>query len=501
MRYQNPVIPGFYPDPSVCRVGDDYYLVNSSFGYFPGVPVWHSNDLVHWRQIGYCLTRESQLQLNKSSVSSGGIYAPTLRYHAGRFYMVTTNVDEGGHFYVWTHDPAGVWSDPIYVDQPGIDPSLFFDDDGKVYFTSTGGMQSEGIYQCAIDIETGQKLSDTRLIWTGTGGAFPEGPHVYKINGYYYLMCAEGGTEYGHMETIARGETPYGPFESCPFNPILSHRSLNHPIHATGHADLVQAQDGRWWAVFLGIRPVRFPYRHHLGRETFLAPVAWTDDGWPVVGNHGTVELEMETETLPVAAWEEEAEVDHFDETKLGAKWNFIRNSHDVDLSLEERKGWLSLRGSNVKLTDSGTPAFIGCRQRHFECEISTKLEFHPQEGDEAGLAVYMNERHHYFIGLTEINGSRVITFRRQVGSMTIDRHSAPIEAPIVDLRIQATPERYVFSYQALDQHWHILGEAETHWVSTEVAGGFTGVFFGLYSYSTTGVAACFDWFRYRKAL
>lgn len=325
MKYQNPVIPGFYPDPSVCRVGDDYYLVNSSFAYFPGVPIWHSKDLVHWRHIGYCLTCEIQLQLDNSAIS-GGIYAPTLRYHDRRFFMVTTNIDKGGHFYVWTNDPAGEWSDPIYVDQPGIDPSLFFDDDGKVYFTSAGALHSHGIYQCEIDIETGEKLSETRLIWTGTGGAFPEGPHLYKINGYYYLMCAEGGTEYGHMETIARSNTPYGPFESCPFNPILSHRSLDCSIHATGHADLVEAQDRRWWAVCLEIRPIRFPYRHHLGRETFLAPVSWTEDGWPVIGNKGTIDLEMEAETLPLAVWDAEPEIDHFEQTTLGIKCNFIRN-------------------------------------------------------------------------------------------------------------------------------------------------------------------------------
>lgn len=498
MTYQNPVIPGFYPDPSVCRVGDDYYLVNSSFAYFPGVPIWHSKDLVHWRQIGYCLTRESQLHLDKSPIS-GGIYAPTLRHHNGRFFMVTTNVDEGGHFYVWTQDPANEWSDPIYVDQPGIDPSLFFDDDGKVYFTSTGGLQSQGIYQCEINIETGEKLTDTRLIWTGTGGAFPEGPHLYKINGYYYLMCAEGGTEYGHMETIARSETPYGPFESCPYNPILSHRSLNHPIHATGHADLVEAQDGSWWAVFLGIRPIRFPYRHHLGRETFLAPVFWTDDGWPMIGINGTTELEMEAETLPTVVWDEEPEVDDFNQSTLAAKWNFIRNFRDVDWSLEEREGWLALRGSRVTLMDAGTPSFIGCRQRDFLCEVSTRLEFHPQEGDEAGLAVYMNETHHYVIGLTKMEGKNVITLRRQVGSMTMDWQSPPIKGTIVDLRIQTTPEKYMFSYQCTDGIWHIIGEAETHLISTEVAGGFTGVFFGMYCYSPVETPAYFDWFQYRK--
>jgi xylan 1,4-beta-xylosidase len=287
MQYNNPVIPGFYPDPSICWVGDDYYLVTSSFEYFPGVPIFHSKDLVNWRQIGHCLTTERQLPLAKAW-SSGGIYAPTIRHHDGSFYMITTNVSGVGNFFVRSEQPVGPWSDPIPVAQSGIDPSLFFDDDGRVYFQSArNGDEGNGIYQCEIDISTGSMLTESRLIWKGTGGAHPEAPHLYKINGYYYLIIAEGGTEYGHMVTIARSSDPYGPYEPCPNNPILSHRSLSSSIHATGHADLVQAHDGSWWAVFLGIRPVSYPFGHHLGRETFLAPVTWSSDGWPVIGHGG----------------------------------------------------------------------------------------------------------------------------------------------------------------------------------------------------------------------
>lgn len=497
MHYRNPIIPGFYPDPSVCRVGEDYYLVNSSFAYFPGVPIWHSRDLVNWKQIGYCLTRKKQLQLNKSPIS-GGIYAPTLRYHEGTFYMVTTNIDDGGHFYVYTRDPYGEWSDPIYVDQSGIDPSLFFDDDGKVYFTSTGGVQSEGIYQCEIDINTGAKLRDTELIWKGTGGAFPEGPHIYKTRGYYYLMCAEGGTEYGHMETIARGLSPYGPFKSCPYNPILSHRSLNSPIHATGHADIVEAQDGSWWAVFLGIRPVRFPYRHHIGRETFLAPVKWTSDDWPIIGNSGTTDIEVETQTLPTVVWEKEAEIDHFDRSLLDMKWNYIRDAGLVNWSLSKRNSWLALFGTSLKLSDEGTPAFIGCRQRHLSCEVSSKIEFDPMRGDEAGLAVYMNEQYHYVFALTRKDGNMSIIIRKQVGCMMMEQYSQLCDEITVELKIHAMPLKYIFMYRLFEEgEWIVAGEAETHFVSTELAGGFTGVFFGLYNYSISQQVAYFDWFKY----
>ncbi|WP_211750397.1 glycoside hydrolase family 43 protein [Paenibacillus sp. Marseille-Q4541] len=499
MKYNNPVIPGFYPDPSVCRVGEDYYLVNSSFAYFPGIPIWHSKDLVHWRQLGYCLTRESQLQLEKSGVS-GGVWAPTIRYHQGRFYMVTTNQDYGGHFYVWTNDPSGDWSDPIYVDQEGIDPSLYFDEDGKVYFTSTGTQSGMGIYQCEIDIETGTKLSESRLIWSGTGGKFPEGPHLFKRNGYYYLMCAEGGTEYGHMETIARAKTPYGPFESGPMNPILSHRSLGHPIQATGHADLVEAHDGIWWAVFLGIRPVGYPPRHHLGRETFLAPVHWSEDGWPMIGNNGVVELEMEAETLSPVYWENNSEIDHFDEPSLGMHWNFLRNSEKVDWSLSERPGWLALNGRSVQLKErTGTPALIARRQQHWNCEVSVKMEFQPAEGADAGLTVFMDDSYHYALGLTMLDGRHFVTLKRQVGSISDEKISLPVLGNVIELKIRALPDKYQFYYQGNDHEWNLLGEAETHLLSTEVAGGFTGVFFGMYNYSSLGTTAYFDWFHYKE--
>lgn len=290
--YTNPVIPGFYPDPSVCRVGEDYYLVTSSFEYFPGVPIFHSRDLVHWRQLGHCLTRCSQLPLQKAGFSAG-IYAPTLRYHQGRFYMVTTNVTAQQHLIVSAEDPAGEWSEPLWLTHGAIDPSLFFDDDGTVYFTSNG---DGGIVQSTLDLVSGQFTSPMRAIWAGTGGAYPEAPHLYKINGAYYLMIAEGGTEYGHMETIARSASPWGPFEPCPRNPILTHRSLAHAIRCTGHADLVEDHLGNWWMVFLAVRPVdAYPPRYHLGRETFLAPVTWDTDGWPLVNGGKPVELLMET--------------------------------------------------------------------------------------------------------------------------------------------------------------------------------------------------------------
>src|SRR5262245_26506144 len=283
--YRNPVLPGFYPDPSVARVGEWFYLVNSSFEFFPGVPIHRSRDLVHWEPLGYVLTRDSQLPL-ATAEPSRGIFAPTIRYHAGTYYMITTNVSHGGSFFVTAKDPAGPWSEPVSIAAPGgIDPSLFFDDDGKVYLTSTGS--APGIYEAQIDVASGKLLTPQRIVWKGTGGRYPEGPHIYKVRGRYYLMISEGGTEYGHMVTIARASSPGGPFEPCPRNPILTHRDtqLNQPIQGTGHADLVEDGAGNWWMVFLAFRPQGGFYWQHLGRETFLAPVRWDAQGWPVVND------------------------------------------------------------------------------------------------------------------------------------------------------------------------------------------------------------------------
>jgi xylan 1,4-beta-xylosidase len=501
MRYQNPVIPGFYPDPSICRVGADYFLVTSSFEYFPGVPLFHSRDLVHWRQIGHCLTRESQLPLDRCP-SSYGIYAPTLRFYNGRYYMTTTNVGNGGHFYVWTDDIYGEWSDPIWVDQPGIDPDLFFDADGSVYFTTAAGEAATGIYQSQIDINNGKRETDYRIIWKGTGGAYPEAPHLYRIGSRYYLLLAEGGTEYGHMVTIAAGDRPYGPFESCPANPVLTHRSSPSPIQATGHADMVQAEDGAWWAVCLGVRPVGWTHKHHIGRETFLLPVTCSEDGWPRFGENGRVPEAIEVPYEPVK-WELPPERDDFDAPQLGNDWVFLRNPNPSDWSLSKLPGSLQLHGSAVTLNDTDSPAFVGRRQCHSTCSVETSLEFVPvMDGEEAGLAVFMNERFHYAFGIRKRQGRIELFLRKRVGSIQEETSSIPWTAGSVRLRIEALPTSYQFLAGSGGETPRIfMGDGETRLLSTEVAGGFTGVFFGMYATGNGKRAtspAAFDWFEYR---
>lgn len=502
MQFTNPVIPGFYPDPSICRVGDDYYLVTSTFEYFPGVPVFHSKDLINWRQIGHCLISKEQLSLERSW-SSGGIFAPTIRYHDGWFYMSTTNVSGIGNFYVRSKHPEGPWSDPILVRQKGIDPSILFDDDGRVYFhTSSTYDQGHGIYQSEIDIATGEVLSEIRLIWKGTGGASPEAPHLYKINGQYYLMIAEGGTEYGHMETIARSGSPFGPFEPCPYNPILSNRSMQSSIHATGHADLVQAQDGCWWAVCLGIRPPSYPLRHHLGREVHLAPVTWTDDGWPIIGDGGRIKPVMDAPQLPEVRWPDKPVRDDFDDLKLGFDWIFLRNPPQESWSLQERAGCLVLRGNQVSLDDGGAPAFVGRRLCHFQCDLSASLEFEPvNEGEEAGLTVFMNEKYHFDLAVKLLQGRKKAVLRRTVGTLRTEQVYDCAAGPVV-LQVAAHPERFTFFIQQGQSEVMELGSGEAHLLSTEMAGGFTGVIVAMYAVCDTGrgTPALFDWFDYEPA-
>ena len=495
-RLLNPIIPGFYPDPSLCRVGEDYYLVTSSFEYFPGIPVFHSRDLIHWRQIGYGLTRPSQLPL-QGACCSGGIFAPTIRYRSGMFYITAKNNTVGKNFLVTTDDPAGEWSEPIWLEQSGGDPSLFWDDDGRVYLTTDGTRLAE------IDLETGRRLTDEKMIWDGSGGKDVEGPHLYKIGEMYYLLTAEGGTDYGHMETLARAPSLHGPWEGCPHNPIMSNRSINRPIQAAGHAELFQAHDESWWVVFLGTRPVgHYPPSTHLGRETCLAPVSWNNEGWLAVNGDGTIGLEIKNHHLPLHLWPAEPVRDDFDTDQLQFCWNFLRNPNIENWSLTQRPGWLCLNGSGITLNDEDSPAFVGRRQCHLNCEAETRIDFEPKEaGQEAGLTILSDALHHYEIFITKQDGQRHVMVRRRIGNLVVVEAMVPLGRGVVKLGIQAESCGYSFFYALEDEPMKLLGKGETRYLAAETAGGFTGVYFGLYATGNgtpCGSSAYFDWFDYR---
>lgn len=446
VSFTNPVVPGDFPDPTVCRVGDDYYLASSSFEYFPGVPILHSRDLVHWRLIGYALTRPSQLSL-EGVRSSHGVFAPTLRHHDGVFYLVTTTVGGGGNFFVTAADPAGPWSDPVLIDQAGMDPSLHFDEDGTVYYNRHVGGGDGYIGQATIDPETGELGGELEKVWGGTGGQWAEGPHLYHHGDWWYVMISEGGTSYAHAITVARSKSPFGPYESCPDNPILTHRDQpGNPFQAIGHCDLVETPEG-WWAVCLGIRPVA-GRTHHLGRETMLLPVTWSEDGWPRLGVEGRVEAERAAPALPPHPWPDLPVRDEFDASELALAWNFVRNPSADDWSLDARPGFLRLRCSSVTLDDLASPAYVCRRQTGMSVRFATRLDFQPDsESAEAGLAIRMVDGWHYDAVVTERDGGRVALLRKVKGDdvEVVGEPIALADGP-VELTLVSTPTEYRFS-------------------------------------------------------
>jgi alpha-N-arabinofuranosidase len=510
--YANPLLPGFHPDPSICRVGDDFYLVTSSFEYFPGVPIFHSRDLVNWTQIGHVLTRDSQLDLT-GVYSSGGIYAPTLRHHAGRFYMITTLVGSpkrGGNFFVTAEDPRGPWSEPIWLDRGehgGFDPSLLFAD-GEAYYLRDGkGTKPDHprVFQTRIDATTGALRQPMQVIWEGTGGIWPEGAHLYKMNGGYYLFAAEGGTEYGHAEMVGRSASPFGPFEPSPRNPALSHRDRpEHPIQATGHADLVELADGSTWAVFLGIRPQGGRF-HHLGRETFLAPVTFSADGWPTIGDGGRVEARMPAPALPEQPAAAPPPRDDFDGPALGFDWNFVRNPNAGDVSLATRPGFLRVTGSATTLDDGASPAAIVRRQQHFRVRCRAALEFAPREmNEEAGLTVRASDAFHYDLTIRRsASGREAVLQSRNAGVSNIVGR-APIGDGTVTLEVAADEASYTFAV-SVGGASHTLGTLPTRALSAEEVGKrgrnhYTGAMIGVYASGhgrRSTAPADFDWFEY----
>ncbi|WEL16415.1 Xylan 1,4-beta-xylosidase, glycosyl hydrolase family 43 [Halorhabdus sp. SVX81] len=507
MQYSNPVLPGMHPDPTIARAGEDFYLAISSFEYFPGVPLFHSTDLVSWERVGHCLTRDSQLDL-RGREASDGIYAPTLRHHDGTFYMVTTDVggDNGGHFIVTADDPAGEWSDPLYVDAGGIDPDLFFDDDGTAYFQYTDGesLPEYRVRQAEIDLDTGE-LGDVRQLWRGIEGGFAEAPHIYERDGTYYLITAEGGTHTDHMVTVGRSDDPTGPFEPHPDNPVLSHRGRPmHPLSAMGHADMVQAPDGSWWMVFLGIRQYGpNPGVHHLGRETFLAPVTW-EDGWPIVNDGEPIDPEMTVESLPGDSPGGLASPARPFETtfdgELDDSWQFRRNPDPATYSVSGEG--LTLAGKTDSL-DELDATFVGRPQSHFDCRAEIDLGFDPDDGEEAGLALVMNESHHYEIGVGREGGETVARVRLRIGEVAETVASIPAAGENHRLVVDATTEEYTFRYDDGDGEPTELATAATRYLSTEVAGGFTGVYIGPYALGTdteTATPARIQRFAYEPA-
>ena len=536
-EFSNPVLSGFYPDPSICRVGDDYYLVNSSFSYFPGIPVFQSKDLVRWSLIGHVMDRADQLNLDSLGVSRG-IFAPSIRYHEGLFYVTCTLVDRGGNFVVTSRSAKGPWSDPVWLPQiGGIDPSLFFDDGGKAFLIyNSAAPDNRPLYDGHRTIRM-HEFDPRRLNVTGTerilinGGTditkkpvWIEGPHIFRKNGFYYLIAAEGGTGDQHSEVVFRSRDIEGPYVSYEMNPILTQRNLDprreHPITSTGHADFVETESGDWWAVFLGCRPYPPCEQgfYNTGRETFLAPVRWQND-WPAINpGHEDVQYSYALPVQPSGRTTDPVYSgnfvfrDEFAESTLRGDWVFLRTPREKWYSLTDRPGSLAMRLRPETCSQPVNPSFIGWRQPHLRGTASTSLDFQPgSDREKAGLLVFQNERHFYYLCKSLNEGVPVLQLFRSAALADADNGMELMNSLKLDdepagsrviLKAEARGDTYAFFYGSGRDKWHLLREnVPAAFLSTKIAGGFVGCMYALYATSLGSPGAhtaFFDWFEYR---
>ncbi len=526
--FKNPIISGFYPDPSICRVGEDYYLVNSSFEFFPSIPVWHSKDLVNWTQITNAIDRKEQgLKLDVNV--SGGVQACTIREHNGTFYITSTCVGKTWpsleyNFIITAKNPAGPWSEVHYLeDAPGIDSSLFFDDDGKAYFhanrqkLSTDVLSDAEIWIQEIDLEKFELIGEKHILWDGYGGIYPEGPHIYKKDGYYYLLIAEGGTLHFHTVTMARSKNLFGPYEASPRNPILSHKHLHrtYPIHNVGHADIVETQNGEWYMVCLGSRPrggyygdenLTFSfggYYRNLGRETFLAPMVWEDEFGPIVSPlTGKIEEEYPFPDLQPSFAHSKSVCSHFDDEKLELFWCAIRNMDKDFYSLSERKGYLRLKMKEQNITEDGDVSFLGRRQTAWNFFAGTKVEFNLNEKEEFGLTSYITYASHLRLSVKKEDGKlKLSAISRFQKEDTIIETIEIAETDKIWLKVEGREQEYRFFYKTKAKEWtNIGGVIDGRVISADLNDVHTGSFVGIYTSSNkekTGNHVDFDYFEY----
>ena len=536
----NPIISGAHPDPSICRVGDDYYIVNSSFEYFPGLPIHHSKDLVNWELIGYGLHREDQCngEMNLVDVQSdGGIHAPTIRYHKGTFYIITTNVYNSGdgspglmrNFIITAKNPSGPWSKPHIIEgAPGIDPDIFFDDNGKVYFTGThspGDMNSNGIGEIWIqelDIKKWKLVGKRHTVWDGIFGCCTEGPHIYKEHGLYYLLVAEGGTGKNHAVMIAASENILGPYEENQRNPILTtrHLSNNYFVNSTGHADMIELEDGRWYMVSLGKRN-DLDGDANMGRETYLMPMQWestivkweqvSEDRWeplrylfPVVAPlTGKVERFTPLPFTDRPQYINNTVIDDFLNENLDLRWTFIRVPEEKTYSLLENPGFLRLYSKPGKIEDRKRFSLVGFRQKESDFEFEVKMNFLPNKDKvESGVIHYQKEwnyltntvikkrKKYYLEQKLKEKGKEVVTLKKTI--------LKGYDGNII-LKVKSKKDRYDFFYSLND------GSSFDYFTSIEAIKvldrNYTGALLGLFTTSNGVLSqdyADYDWVRYK---
>lgn len=511
-EFYNPILQGCFPDPAITRKGNDYYVVNSSFAMFPGVPIFHSKDLVNWTQIGHVLDRPSQLKVQETGISAG-IYAPDIKYnrHNDTFYMITTQfAGDFGNMVVKTKDPLKGWSDPYKLKFEGIDPALFFDEDGKAYVVHNDAPdQGKELYQghrvikiWEYDLEKDQVISGTDKIIVDGGvdiskkPIWIEAPHIYKKDGRYFLMCAEGGTGGWHSEVIFVSDDPVGPYKPAPNNPILSQRYLNsereNKVDWAGHADLVEGPDGEFYGVLLAIRPNE-KNRVNTGRETFILPVDWSGE-FPVFEN-GLIPMEPKLKMPRGVENKTENEgffpngnftfTDDFSAEQLDYRWIGLRGPRE-EFVTKTRKG-LQINPFQVNIKEVKPTSTLFYRQQHNHFSYTTTLDYKPvSEKDLAGIVCLQSENFNYVFGLTrKDDGTYLLLERTENGqSKVIASHKIEAKKPI-QLQVEAAGDHYQFNYSTNGTDFTNLGGTVSGDIlSTDVAGGFTGCLIGLYATS-----------------
>lgn len=512
--YVNPVLSGFYPDPSVTRVGDDFYLVNSTFSYFPGIPVHHSRDLVNWTHIGNVIDRPTQLNFDTLGISRA-VFAPSINHHKGTFYVLNTCVDCGGNFMVTATNPAGPWSDPLWLPEiDGIDPSFFFDDDGKAYIMNNGPPigppQYDGhraIWIQEFDLAANKLIGPRTMLVNGgvdfsTKPIWIEGPHIFRKDGQYIMTAAEGGTAEGHSQVVLKSKHVRGPYVPFAGNPILTQRDLDSTrafrITSAGHAELVETAAGEWWAIFLATRPYAGDF-YNTGRESYLLPVTWKD-GWPIILPAKTpIPYVHAKPNLPAGAKLARethgnfAHRDEFADTTLAMDWLQIRTPRERWYDFSSTPGWLTLRARSADITKRAQPSFVGRRQQHLNATATTRMRYTPtRDGDKAGLMAFQNDDFSYFIAVTMDSGKTVVRLEERSGDSTKVYPKILGSAPLIGdaasdiyLKIVARGALYDFYYGSTADNWTLLkADVDGRVLSTKVSRGFVGTVFGLYAYT-----------------
>ena len=509
--FKNPILAGGYPDPSICKVGDTFYLVNSSFEYFPGLPIHKSTDLINWELIGHGLHRESQASSTVNLVdvqSNGGIHAPTIRYNKGVYYIISTNVyydaeknkTDMVNFIITANNPAGPWSDPIHIEgAPGIDPDLFFDDNGRVWYVGNQAPENpsfdgEGeIWLQELDLNEYSLIGERHLLWRGAcGGVWAEGPHMYKKDGKYYLIIAEGGTSFNHAVMVAMSENIEGPYISNPRNPILTSRHLSYDnwVNSTGHGDIVELDDGRYYMVILGIRN-EINRGSNMGRETFIAPLSWerepfewkeNKDLWPVVSPiSGKVEKENEVIFKNSTQINSYNFRDDFNSKTLGLKWNFRRLPLENIYSLDKREGFLRIFSHQNIIKERHRAALMGFKQNQTNFEYFTSMNFNPENNkSEAGISIFQKDDNYLNFTVVKKDGNFFIKVNAYNNNKLIlkDEQLIPDYKGKIKLKISSEEGEYKLFYSTRGFRYRLFDKLKNDILLSK---GYTGAHIGLY--------------------